>query len=217
MSDIALIMNALLGVLLLGALALGWRLERRLKALRSSHDGFVRAVEDLDRAAARAEQGLADLRAATDEAAETLAGRIERAGHLAGRLERLTAEATLAEARIIAAPRPEPVRAEPARPAQSRESAFARFAERYGAKPAHTPSALAEAAARNDLILEDEIEEPAAPPSRAPRVAPEVVARMERLRALARPPAGAVAKPASRADDELFEAPSQRRAVGGHR
>jgi hypothetical protein len=220
MSDIALIMNALLGVLLMGALALGWRLERRLKALRSSHESFTRAVEDLDRAAARAEQGLADLRAATDEAAETLAGRIERAGHLAGRLERLTAEATLAEARIIAAPRPEPVRAEAARPAQSRESAFARFAERYGAKPAHTPSALAEAAARNDLILEDEIEEPAPPPARAPRIAPriapEAVARIERLRALARPPTQA-AKPATRADDELFDAPPLHRASGGLR
>ena len=30
MSDIALIMNALLGVLLVGALLVGWRLEQRL-------------------------------------------------------------------------------------------------------------------------------------------------------------------------------------------
>jgi hypothetical protein len=234
MSDIGLIMNALLGVLLLGALAMGWRLERRLKALRSSHASFTRAVEDLDRAAARAEQGLADLRAATDEAAETLAGRIDRAGHLAGRLETLTAEATLAEARLAAAPRPEPVRAaelvREARPAQTRESAFARFAERYGARPsapaAHSPavaasapllSAFAEAAARNDLILEDEIEE--APPARAPRIAPEAAARIERLRALARPPVAAAtaSRPATRADDELFDAPPLRRAAGGLR
>ncbi|HLY77802.1 MAG TPA: DUF6468 domain-containing protein, partial [Caulobacteraceae bacterium] len=87
MSDIGLIMNALLGVLLVGALFLGWRLEGRLKALRASHQSFANAVEDLDRAAARAEQGLADLRAATDDASETLAARIDRAGHLAVRLE----------------------------------------------------------------------------------------------------------------------------------
>lgn len=87
MSVIALAMNGLLAVLLIAALAFGWRLERRLKALRDSHAGFAKAVADLDQAAARAEQGLADLRAATDEAAETLAARIERAQALAAQLD----------------------------------------------------------------------------------------------------------------------------------
>jgi hypothetical protein len=232
MSDIGLIMNGLLGVLLVGALVLGWRLEGRLKVLRASHQSFTKAVEDLDRAAARAEQGLSDLRAATDEAAETLAARIDRAGALAGRLEKLTAEATLSEARLIAAPRPEltshdAIRAESpraaqARPAESRESAFARFAERYGAKASQPLGALAEAAARNDLILEDEESEPA--PSIAPqiaphvarRMAPEAVARIERLQALARTPA-ALAKPRRPAEDELFDAPPPVRAAGGAR
>jgi hypothetical protein len=228
MSEIGLMMNGLLAILLLGALAVGWRLEGRLKALKASHQSFSRAVEDLDRAAARAEQGLADLRAATDEAAESLAARVERAGHLVQRLEKLTAEAERAEARLLVAPRPEP-RSEPAqdrvraeagrertgRPAQTRESAFARFAERYNApaRPSQPPSALTEAAARNDLILEDEVE-----PS-APRMAPDVVARFERLRALARPPRVApVAQPKTRADDDLFDAPEPpRRAAGGFR
>lgn len=88
MTAAALAMNALLVVLLLAALGFGWRLERRLKALKDSHDGFARAVADLDTAAARAEQGLADLRAATDEAAETLASRIAAARELAARLDR---------------------------------------------------------------------------------------------------------------------------------
>ena len=87
MSAVALILNALLGVLLLAALGLGWRLERRLRALRDSQTAFTQAVEDLDRAASKAEQGLADLRAATDEAADSLAGRIERAQQLASRLD----------------------------------------------------------------------------------------------------------------------------------
>jgi hypothetical protein len=239
MSDIGLIMNALLGALLISALFLGWRLEGRLKALRASHQSFSKAVEDLDRAAARAEQGLADLRAATDEAAETLAARIDRAGHLAGRLEKLTADAEGVHTRLATAPRleaPRPVsRAEPqrtglrpdalraeairataARPAESRESAFARFAERYGAvKTPHSPSALAEAAARNDLILEDEETPPARAAAEAiTRLSPAAAARMERLQALARP-RPAPAKPDARADDELFEAP--RRVAGGLR
>lgn len=90
MSVIALAMNGFLAVLLIAALIFGWRLERRLKALRDSHEGFAKAVTELDRAAARAEQGLADLRAATDEAAETLAVRIERAQALAAQLEERT-------------------------------------------------------------------------------------------------------------------------------
>jgi hypothetical protein len=90
MSLVAFAMNAFLAVLLIAALAFGWRLERRLKALRDSHEGFAKAVADLDVAAARAEQGLADLRAATDEAAETLALRIERAQALAVQLEERT-------------------------------------------------------------------------------------------------------------------------------
>jgi len=90
MSLVAFAMNGFLAVLLIAALAFGWRLERRLKALRDSHEGFAKAVADLDQAAARAEQGLADLRAATDEAAETLAMRIERAQALAAQLEERT-------------------------------------------------------------------------------------------------------------------------------
>lgn len=87
MSFVAIAMNALLAILLIVALGFGWRLERRLKALRDSHAGFAKAVADLDSAAARAEQGLADLRAATDEASETLADRIERATALAAKLD----------------------------------------------------------------------------------------------------------------------------------
>ncbi|MBO9708505.1 MAG: flagellar positioning protein PflI [Caulobacter sp.] len=87
MSITAIALNGLLAVLLLVALAFGMRLERRLKALRDSHEGFAKAVADLDRAAMRAEQGLADLRAATDEAADTLGDRIAQAKALAAQLD----------------------------------------------------------------------------------------------------------------------------------
>jgi hypothetical protein len=209
MSDIGLIMNGLLGLLLVGALVVGWRLEARLKALRASHKGFVQAVEDLDRAAGRAEQGLADLRAATDSASETLTARIERAGHLATRLETLTAQALEAEARAAAAPRPQPAAAPPLRtPAQDREGLLARFSERYAAArqaPAR-PTPPSEALARRDLILDDEED---APPS-SDRA---TVARLDRLRALAR--SSRLAPPPTRPEPPLFDTP--RRAAAGLR
>jgi hypothetical protein len=93
MSLIGLAMNVLLAALLLAALTMGWRLNRRLKALRDSHDGFAAAVIDLNAAAARAEQGLADLRAATDEAVDLLADRIDKGRSLAMKLERLVEHA----------------------------------------------------------------------------------------------------------------------------
>jgi len=102
MSLIAIGMNLLLAGLLIAALGLGLRLNSRLKALRESHDGFARAVADLDAAAARAEQGLADLRAATDEAADVLADRIEKARTLSAKLDRQMTE-------VPTAPRAEPM------------------------------------------------------------------------------------------------------------
>jgi len=114
MSIIGLILNLLLAVLLVAALGMGWRLNRRLKALRDSHDGFAIAVRELNSAAARAEQGLADLRAATDEAVDVLGDRIEKGRSLASKLERL----------IDAAP------ALPVPPVRAAESAVDMVAER---------------------------------------------------------------------------------------
>jgi hypothetical protein len=90
MSVIGIGLNLLLACLLAAALLMGSRLNKRLKALRDSHDGFAIAVRELNTAAARAEQGLADLRAATDEATDELADRIEKGRALAAKLERLT-------------------------------------------------------------------------------------------------------------------------------
>jgi hypothetical protein len=112
MSLISLAMNLLLACLLGAALVMGWRLNRRLAVLRESHEGFAKAVAELDTAAQRAEQGLADLRAATDEAVDLLADRIEKARELAQKLERLGQQAQSAPARHVeAAPtrRVEPV------------------------------------------------------------------------------------------------------------
>jgi hypothetical protein len=90
MSLIALSLNLLLAALMVAALTVGLRLNKRLKVLKDSQDGFAGAVRELNLAAARAEQGLADLRAATDEATDLLADRIEKGRALAAKLERLT-------------------------------------------------------------------------------------------------------------------------------
>jgi hypothetical protein len=104
MSLISLAMNLLLAGLLLAALMMGWRLNRRLKALRDSHEGFATAVGELNTAAARAEQGLADLRAATDEAVDMLADRIEKGRTLAMKLERLAEHAAVPQRAVASAP-----------------------------------------------------------------------------------------------------------------
>lgn len=156
MTTAALALNLLLAVLLVAALVMGWRVERRLKTLKASHDGFAKAVADLDNAAARAEQGLADLRAATDEASETLAERIAKAKSLAARLdERISAgekaaeqaARVAAEAEARAARAPEPVREfardrelgrEPLRTVAS-NARIERFARMLGGEPRPDP------------------------------------------------------------------------------
>jgi hypothetical protein len=105
MSPIAVVINLVLAALLLSALGFGVRLDRRLKALRDGQASFAGAVADLDRAARRAEQGLADLRQATEETVDLLAGRIEKARELAARLDGLTAAAARPIARA-ASPAP---------------------------------------------------------------------------------------------------------------
>ena len=93
MSFAGLIMDVLLVVLLLAALGFGFRLERKLKALRQGQEAFARAVGDLDAAARRAESGLAQLREATDEAHDSLHERILKARELKTQLETLIARA----------------------------------------------------------------------------------------------------------------------------
>lgn len=188
MSVTALALNGFLAVLLLLALGVGWRLERRLKALRDSHEGFAKAVADLDRAAMRAEQGLADLRAATDEAADTLADRITKAQALAAQLdERLNRpmvtpppastprpppEPRAAGPRPIRAPEPEPspeiarrLRAEDFEKLLERESRIPRDAPPPSAARSSGPKETPRSRARVDDDLFEGPEDPPRPGS----------------------------------------------------
>ncbi len=94
MSPVAVGLDLLLIALLLVALGFGLRLDRRLKALRESQAGFVKAVGELDSAAGRAEAGLDTLRRATDAARVELTERLDEARDLIRRLERVSGEAS---------------------------------------------------------------------------------------------------------------------------
>jgi hypothetical protein len=153
MSLIAIGMNVLLAGLLVAAMVVGLRLNKRLKALKDSHEGFETAVRELNLAAVRAEQGLADLRAATDEAVDMLSDRIEKGRALAAKLEKLVASAPelpRAAAQMDRAPRAMPSVTPPARPATSAtedrlQSLLAMARQRLAAQ--ENPEARAEAAA----------------------------------------------------------------------
>lgn len=173
----ALALNIFLAVLLIVALGFGWRLERRLKALRDSHVGFAKAVADLDQAAARAEQGLADLRAATDEASEALADRIERATVLAAKLdERINRP--LVTPPPSASTAPVAARSEPVAPTADRRLKAEDF----------------------ERLLEREAK--ARPPSAAARPEPEPSPAPARPSAPKETP-----RSRARVDDDLFEGP----------
>lgn len=103
MSPVALGLDALLILLLVTAVAVGLRLNRKLKDLKESQAGFIRAVRELDGAAMRAESGLAALREATTEAHDQLLNRIEAARGLCARLDRILPETEAASAQALAA------------------------------------------------------------------------------------------------------------------
>ena len=100
-----LVLELMLAGLLAATLVFGWRLERKLRALRDGQAGFVKAMQELDGAAARTESGLEKLRQATEEARGSLGPRIEAAQDAAARLEQLTGEAEIAAKRAEAAAR----------------------------------------------------------------------------------------------------------------
>ena len=87
------IMDFILMALLVAALWFGVRLDRRLRNLRAAHEGFARAVHDLDDAAIRAHASLKDLRSNAEESQELLHGRIVAARDLLQKLNTQVAHA----------------------------------------------------------------------------------------------------------------------------
>lgn len=212
MSPIALMLNLLLAMLLVLALGVGWRLNRRLKALRDSHTGFAHAVGDLDRAARRAEAGLSALQTATDEALELLVSRVDKARELAVKLEQLTEQAQ-AQADRIRTPAllstlerkwpkavDEPETARPVGRATQRRI-----------EPDVDAEAAAEAVAEH-LVLKlsrDDV----APAKPMPRVDGRVEGRLD-ARLAARAELRAAPRSRTLIDDDLFDAPAVAGRVG---
>lgn len=94
MSLTNIIMDVILMALLVAALVFGMRLDKRLKALRAAHEGFAKAVHDLDDAAIRAHASLKELRGHADESQDLLHGRILAARDV---LQKLDMQVTRAE------------------------------------------------------------------------------------------------------------------------
>lgn len=166
MSPVSLTLDLLLAALLLITLGFGVRLDRRLKSLKASQDSFAVAVADLDRAASRAEGGLAELRGAMDESVDLLAGRIEKARELAVKLETLTTRgAAIADRPTSASQRSALDRAwarpaNPQTPAPARaEAAAERLALTLTADDALPPPRLAPAlpTPRSRAMVDDEL------------------------------------------------------------
>lgn len=128
MSAVAFCMDLILASLLLAALLVGMRLEKRLKALRESQAGFAGAVLELDAAIARAEQGLAELKSAALGAQTTIADRVQDAKGMTARLDKqvqASGEAAERLEKAIERYSSLPIREFPARPlpfAHARES-----------------------------------------------------------------------------------------------
>jgi hypothetical protein len=101
MSPVALTLNITLGVLLVGAMILGLRLDRRLRALRESHKSFAKAVSELDQAALRTQSGLNELKATAEGVRADLSEQLHNARILSDRLIKLTSEAD-AQAQALA-------------------------------------------------------------------------------------------------------------------
>ena len=102
MSFVPVFLNLLLAALLITALAVGFRLERRLKDLRKSHQSFTLAIQELNSASARAQTGLTQLRIAAQEAGDLLGNRIQQARELTEQLDtKMTAATELARSPLV--------------------------------------------------------------------------------------------------------------------
>jgi len=189
MSLLGVSMDLFLAALMIAALVLGARLNGRLKALKQSHEGFARAIVELNDAAVRAERGLAALREATSETHDSLLSRIETARSLAAKLDSqiYTARGLIEQQALAAAREASPSdRSTQAGPSAAEDAPHGvrRLAQRFGlipggesrqtsvrpdAAPAARPAAtLPPKPSRRPLPEEDELFEPTAPAD-APR------------------------------------------------
>lgn len=117
MSLAAFVFEALIGLLLIGAAIMCWRVDRRLKTLRDGQDGLRETVNALNDAVDRARAGLAALDRASRESGEVIEMRMKEARALADELRLLTSAGERSLERFDRPRRAPAARsAEPARP-----------------------------------------------------------------------------------------------------
>jgi hypothetical protein len=160
MSFVPLVLNLLLATLLITALAVGVRLERRLKDLRKSHQSFALAVQELNSASARAQAGLTQLRITAQESGDVLSSRIVQARALADQLDQSMAAALeLAKAPLTLPVQPSVLSSKP----RVRLAHDARTGQPLGANPVIANRADPHRG-RNAKALDDDLfDEPAKP------------------------------------------------------
>lgn len=130
-----IILDCILMLLLVAALAYGVRLERKLTALRAGQDAFAGAVSELNTAAARAESALASLRASGQET-DLLHDRIVKARAVKAELEALMSRAgplpVVPVVPVEPMPMPMPVPAAPVAAAPADRLLSAEQVDRFG-------------------------------------------------------------------------------------
>jgi hypothetical protein len=98
MNAIAFCLDLILATLLLAALFVGLRLDRKLKALRDSQSGFMKAIAELDASIVKAQDSLGALKTTAAQAEVAIADRIQDARGITARLDQQSkAAATAAE------------------------------------------------------------------------------------------------------------------------
>ena len=100
MNAIAFCLDLILASLLLAALFVGLRLDRKLKTLKDSQSGFVNAVAELDGAVVKAQEGLSALKATAAQVEIAIADRIQDARGITARLEQQSKAATAASEKL---------------------------------------------------------------------------------------------------------------------
>ena len=172
MSLTNIIMDGVLMALLVAALVFGMRLDKRLKALRAAHEGFAKAVHDLDDAAIRAHNSLKELRGNADESQDLLHGRILAARDVLQKLDMQVARAERVQAEldkglvsyeaIRSQPVTRPAANEVIRPAHHEAEAVARPRDRSPfmneVRPDRTPYVRTGRSLLPDIEPEDESE-----------------------------------------------------------
>lgn len=79
MIDYSIVLDGVLATLLIVTIMYCWRLDSRLKSLRSGKDGMLQAAKELRSAVTDAEKAISMLRQSSDEAGRDLQRHIEEA------------------------------------------------------------------------------------------------------------------------------------------